>query len=51
MSVQCIANGLCFIWVKQVLPHYNITFYTPFIFKLLCMYMYEVAGMEIHLDT
>ena len=48
----CAVHGkcLCFIWVKQVSPHYNITFYTPFIFKLLYMYMYEVAGREIHLD-
>ena len=50
MSVQCIANGSCFIWVKQVSPHYKVTFDTPFIFKLLYMYMYEVAGTEIHLD-
>ena len=50
MSVQCIANGLCFIWLKQVSPHYKVTFDTPFIFKLLYMYMYEVAGREIHLE-
>ena len=34
----------------MVKPHYKVTFYTPFIFKLLYMYMYEVAGREIHLD-
>ena len=39
MSAQCIANGLCFIWVKQVSQHYEVTFDTPFIFKLLYMYM------------
>ena len=50
MSVQCIANGLSFIWVKQVSPHYKVTFDTPFIFKLLYMYMYEVAEREIHLE-
>ena len=50
MSVQCIANDLCFIWVKQVSAHYKLTFDTPFIFKLLYMYIYEVAGREIHLD-
>ena len=49
-AVHC--KWLCFIWVKQVSAHYKVTFDTPFIFKLnkLYMYMYEVAGREIHLD-
>ena len=38
------------IWVRQVSPNYKVTSDTPFIFKLVCTYMYEVAGRVIHLD-